>query len=705
MAWIWGSSPFDEAVEKATSELNIAGAEDIALNLEICDQIRSKAVVPKEGMRAIKRRLNHQNPNVQLLTLSLIDICIKNGGDHFLVEIASREFMDNLVSLLKQPAINREVKETILRMVQNWATAFEGKPSLSYTGEVYKTLQREGFRFPPKDAIANAMVDTATAPEWIDSDVCLRCRTAFSFTNRKHHCRNCGQVFDQACSSKTATLPHFGIAEPVRVCDSCHVKLKMKTFKPFVIFYGAIRQTFDHLTSRATVDASKLRRSQSQQSTKPPRPKTVREQAEEDLQKAIALSLQESKPDSRAGYVPAGGPKNWSGYSEPPEIARDSRPAAADDEEDDPELRAAIEASLREAHAPKASAPVVDEDQATIQEASHDLQPLESDAIMTFSQTIEEAAARGTRDLVRYPGVGELFERANGLRPKLDMSLEETNGKQQTLSEMHDKLSEAVKLYDRLLTAQISNSSRQYAQYARALPLSYQTTGPPPQPLHQQKFEPQAHASQWSAPAAPQWSAPAQSYGQQQQQPPQQPQRQFSGGYPVSTSSTPLPPQSAVPWHTSQSPSGIPTQQRQYSSYAPPTPEPSASSWTPQPQPQPQDIYPAQPSSPIQQYASNPVVVAAVAYTHSNQPSLPSSYPTHTAPQPQQSYQVGSSQGVAVQAPSSQPTHAYAPAPTAPSFQLPSFPSAPTAAPQPYAYAPSSVEKPQQKEALLISFD
>ncbi|XP_068909064.1 RUN and FYVE domain-containing protein 2 isoform X3 [Tenebrio molitor] len=55
---------------------------------------------------------------------------------------------------------------------------------------------------------------------------CKACSKEFNLTRRKHHCRNCGDIFCNACSDNSMSLPSS--AKPVRVCDDCYTMLMGK---------------------------------------------------------------------------------------------------------------------------------------------------------------------------------------------------------------------------------------------------------------------------------------------------------------------------------------------------------------------------------------------------------------------------------------------------------------------------------------------
>lgn len=73
--------------------------------------------------------------------------------------------------------------------------------------------------------VCTEMPGKQRADHWLKEDVieqCKSCHTRFSFSERKHHCRDCGQVFCAQCTRYEIEIPRLNINKPVRVCQSCY---------------------------------------------------------------------------------------------------------------------------------------------------------------------------------------------------------------------------------------------------------------------------------------------------------------------------------------------------------------------------------------------------------------------------------------------------------------------------------------------------
>ena len=84
-----------------------------------------------------------------------------------------------------------------------------------------------GAFFPSSPSFASS--PPISAVSWIPNHLtshCLSCNAEFRFLKRRHHCRRCGLIFCEDCSSRRVSLPGLGGGAAVRVCDKCYEQIK-----------------------------------------------------------------------------------------------------------------------------------------------------------------------------------------------------------------------------------------------------------------------------------------------------------------------------------------------------------------------------------------------------------------------------------------------------------------------------------------------
>ncbi|KAM3957706.1 LOW QUALITY PROTEIN: signal transducing adaptor molecule [Aphomia sociella] len=150
------SSPFDQDVERATSENNTS--EEWGLILEICDRAGASPQNAKECLRAVLRRLAHPDPHVQVHAATLLDACVANCGRTFHLEVASRDFETEFRRLLAraQPPVAQRLRA----LLRKWAEGdFRSDAQLDLIPSLHAKLRAEAG-----EAAAPAAAPAPAAP-------------------------------------------------------------------------------------------------------------------------------------------------------------------------------------------------------------------------------------------------------------------------------------------------------------------------------------------------------------------------------------------------------------------------------------------------------------------------------------------------------------------------------------------------------------
>ncbi|XP_026789050.3 target of Myb1 membrane trafficking protein isoform X1 [Pangasianodon hypophthalmus] len=155
------SSPVGQLIQKATRG-SLEG-EDWGMNMEICDIINETEDGPKNAVKAIKKRLvGNKNFREVMLSLTVLETCVKNCGHRFHVHVCTRNFVEGVLVRTILPKNNPPMvlHDRVLSLIQAWADAFRNVPSLSGVVCVYDDLKKRGLEFPMTDLDALSPIHT-----------------------------------------------------------------------------------------------------------------------------------------------------------------------------------------------------------------------------------------------------------------------------------------------------------------------------------------------------------------------------------------------------------------------------------------------------------------------------------------------------------------------------------------------------------------
>lgn len=110
--------------------------------------------MPRIAAISIVKHINDRNTHVAILALGVLDICVKNCGYPFHLQISRKEFLNELVKRFpeKPPIQYTRVQTLILQQLQEWwetiCCTSKYKEDLGYIRDMHRLLTHKGYVFP-----------------------------------------------------------------------------------------------------------------------------------------------------------------------------------------------------------------------------------------------------------------------------------------------------------------------------------------------------------------------------------------------------------------------------------------------------------------------------------------------------------------------------------------------------------------------------
>lgn len=132
--------------------------------------------------------------------------------------------------------LRRQVRQLQLKLESKQFCTPPSEPDVDYEDDI--TCLRESDGSDEEDSLSNHSEDGFSEGSWDrverkDTEVtrwvpdhmashCFNCDCEFWIAKRRHHCRNCGNVFCKDCCHLKLPIPDQQLYDPVLVCNTCH---------------------------------------------------------------------------------------------------------------------------------------------------------------------------------------------------------------------------------------------------------------------------------------------------------------------------------------------------------------------------------------------------------------------------------------------------------------------------------------------------